>query len=83
MDYDPRVRPWYVSAITGNKNIIILFDISRSMTSMFPGSRFRNARTTLEIIVRTLNENDYIGIILFSRTAKTFEGFPKMIRANR
>lgn len=46
-DFDPRIRPWYVSAITGPKIMVILIDISKSMMSMFPGARFRNAKVTL------------------------------------
>ena len=30
-DYDPRVRPWYVAATTGSKNILIVLDVSKSM----------------------------------------------------
>lgn len=29
--YDPRFRPWYVSAISGPKNVIIILDLSGSM----------------------------------------------------
>lgn len=31
LDYDTRVRPWYVSAASGAKNVIIVIDISGSM----------------------------------------------------
>lgn len=30
-DYDPRFRPWYVSATSGSKNLILIIDISGSM----------------------------------------------------
>ena len=29
--YDPRVRPWYVTATTGSKNVVLLIDSSGSM----------------------------------------------------
>jgi hypothetical protein len=47
VDYDPRHRPWYVSAITGSKITVILFDISKTMTSLPPGARFSNSKLTL------------------------------------
>ena len=30
-DYDPRVRPWYLRATTGPKNVILLVDVSETM----------------------------------------------------
>lgn len=30
-DYDPRFRPWYVSATAGAKNVIMIIDTSGSM----------------------------------------------------
>lgn len=30
-NYDPRIRPWYIAAITGAKNVIIVIDRSASM----------------------------------------------------
>lgn len=30
-DYDPRFRPWYVSATSGSKNLILIIDVSGSM----------------------------------------------------
>lgn len=31
VDYDPRYRPWYVTATSGGKNVILFIDISGSM----------------------------------------------------
>ena len=31
VDYDPRYRPWYVTATSGGKNIVLVIDISGSM----------------------------------------------------
>lgn len=81
VNYDPRRRTWYVSAITGSKNTIILLDISRTMTSLHPGVRFINAKVTLEIIFETLNRFDYVGVVVFSKTARALV-FNKIIIAN-
>ena len=32
-DYDARTRPWYTTAISGPKDIVIVFDASSSMMS--------------------------------------------------
>ena len=32
--YDPRVRPWYVGASSGPKDVIIVLDTSGSMNSL-------------------------------------------------
>lgn len=31
-DYDPRFRPWYVAATSGSKNIVLIIDVSGSMS---------------------------------------------------
>ena len=30
-DFDPRTRPWYISATSGPKNVIVIMDGSKSM----------------------------------------------------
>lgn len=60
---------------------MILFDVSKTMSSMFPGARFRHAIMTLQIIIETLNPDDRVGIVIFSKTAKTLDGFPKIVNA--
>jgi hypothetical protein len=30
-DYDPRMRPWYIAATSGPKNVVIIIDGSSSM----------------------------------------------------
>lgn len=39
-DYDPRFRPWYVTATSGGKNVILVIDVSGSMS----GSRLSIAK---------------------------------------
>ena len=31
-DYDPRFRPWYVAATAGAKNVVLIIDVSGSMS---------------------------------------------------
>jgi hypothetical protein len=69
MDYDPRVRPWYISSITAPKTIVILFDISKTMSSMHPGARFKSAEISLRVVFETLNHFDHVGVVTFSTGA--------------
>lgn len=59
--YDCRVKSWYIEAATCSKEMIILFDVSGSMTG------FKNyvARRTLESILDTLSNNDYVNVYTF------------------
>ena len=38
-DFDPRLRPWFVSATSGPKDVVIILDMSRSMDDFF-GRRY-------------------------------------------
>ncbi|CAH0592660.1 unnamed protein product [Chrysodeixis includens] len=59
--YDCRVKSWYIEAATCSKEMIILFDVSGSMTG------FKNyvARRTLGSILDTLSNNDYVNVYTF------------------
>ncbi|KAI8438780.1 hypothetical protein MSG28_011164 [Choristoneura fumiferana] len=59
--YDCRVQSWYIEAATCSKDIIVLFDVSGSMTG------FKNyvARTTLKSLLDTLSNNDYVNVYAF------------------
>lgn len=61
-DYDPRFRPWYVSATSGSKNVILMIDISASME----GNGLEIAKAAATTVIDTLSNKDFIGVISFS-----------------
>ncbi len=63
---DPRVRPWYVSATSGPKTIIITLDVSASMMNY---GRLQLALAAANTVVGTLTNADYVSIVLFGDKA--------------
>ena len=68
--YDPRIRPWYVAATSGPKNVILVIDVSGSMRSR---GRLELAKDAAKTVINTLTNFDYVGVVTFSDTASTLE----------
>ncbi|KAJ8982828.1 hypothetical protein NQ317_010449 [Molorchus minor] len=64
--YDFRSSIWYVNAATSPKDIVILVDNSGSMT----GHRANLARATIEAILNTLSDNDFVNVYKFTDTTE-------------
>lgn len=81
--YDCRVQSWYIEAATCSKDVIILFDVSGSMTG------FKNyvARSTLKSLLDTLSNNDYVNVFTFknkvAEVVKCFEGLVQATLENK
>lgn len=76
--YDCRVKSWYIEAATCSKDVIILFDVSGSMTG------FKNyvARRTLDSLLDTLSNNDYVNVYAFkSETIEVINCFVGLVQA--
>ena len=83
--YDPRLRPWFISAATGPKDIILLIDTSGSMiepASATTGeSRIDVLRNALLQLLDTFTFTDFISIVRFSSDASVLQSKTKLVRA--
>ena len=64
--YDPRNRPWYVAATSGPKDVILVIDVSGSMSS---NNRIGLAREAAITVINTLTNSDYVAVVLFNSDA--------------
>ncbi|KAG9280142.1 voltage-dependent calcium channel subunit alpha-2/delta-4 [Astyanax mexicanus] len=60
--FDGRNRNWYIQAATSPKDIIIVVDTSGSMK----GLRLTIAKLTINTILDTLGENDFVNVMAYS-----------------
>lgn len=63
---DPRAKSWYVGAMLGPKNILLIIDNSYSMINY---NRLDAAKRASIAVVETLNENDRVGFVFFGLDA--------------
>ena len=68
-EYDPRFRPWYATAASGPKDVVIVVDSSGSMSS---GDRIKMAKDAAAKVIDTLSANDYVNVIDFASSAKAY-----------
>ncbi|CAF2650391.1 unnamed protein product [Rotaria sp. Silwood2] len=64
--FDCRVQNWYIRATSSPRDVIILIDASGSMT----GLKKSIAIQTVETILDTLSDDDFVQIIKFQETAE-------------
>lgn len=65
-DYDPRVRPWFIAASSGPKNVLLLLDVSGSMET---DDRISAMKDAAKVIVNTLTVTDRVALVPFSDSA--------------
>lgn len=63
--YDPRLRPWYIAASSGPKNVVMVLDTSGSMS----GQRIDLLKKAAIRVIQTLTVSDRVAIVPFSSTA--------------
>eukprot|EP00056_Hartaetosiga_gracilis_P006933 m.102438 g.102438 ORF g.102438 m.102438 type:complete len:493 (+) comp12592_c1_seq5:107-1585(+) len=64
--YDPRVRPWYVAATSGPKDIVLVLDRSLSMDR---DDRWQTAVDAVTTILTTSTITDHVAVVVFDTTA--------------
>eukprot|EP01052_Picozoa_sp_SAG31_P013163 SAG31_NODE_786_length_12098_cov_15.117446_11_plen_279_part_00 len=70
--YDPRIRPWYTSAIAPPKDTIILLDASGSMTAG-GGSTLALARRAVASMISRFSSSDSFAVLAFgSRVVQVY-----------
>merc|ERR1719228_2920037 len=82
--YDARMRDWYIKSVASPKDIVILLDVSGSMT----GLRKEIAKHVVLNIMETLGEDDFVTVLTFSDETKPLvecftdsEGEPELVQA--
>merc|ERR1719274_249583 len=80
--FDARIRPWYVAAATGPKDVVLVLDTSGSMGE--PASmvipKGEKGETLLQMmqkaakrVLNTLTHNDYVAVVTYSTTAEILQ----------
>ena len=67
--YDPRYRPWYASAVTGPKDIILVLDVSGSMGDE---NRLEIMKSAAVAQLDTMTFLDYIQVVQYSSRAQSY-----------
>ena len=67
--YDPRLRPWYIGAVTGAKDAVIIMDVSGSMD----GTPLANTKTAMKSVLKTLGPKDRFAVLSFSSSVSMWK----------
>jgi hypothetical protein len=62
--YDPRIRPWYVAAASGPKDVVLVIDGTNSMARI--DGALKVTREAAIAVVETLNVDDFFTVIAFT-----------------
>lgn len=86
--YDPRIRPWYIAASSGPKDVVILLDTSGSMNMEIDvddvmKTRWEVTKEAVQQLLGTFSIADFVGIVTFNSRAEAVGGEAQLLRANR
>jgi hypothetical protein len=79
--YDARLQPWFASAGTGPKDVVLLIDSSSSSARL---SRFQFMVSAAQAVLSTLSNDDRVSVLFFNDTVHAASCFgEQLVRANR
>ena len=79
-DFDTRIRPWFIAASSGPKDVILVVDTSGSMNNH---NRWKLAKRATETVINTLTIGDFFNVVLFSSSGRTLLNGDQLMMATQ
>nr|XP_033782080.1 voltage-dependent calcium channel subunit alpha-2/delta-2 isoform X1 [Geotrypetes seraphini] len=76
--YDVRRRPWYIQGASSPKDMVIIVDVSGSVS----GLTLKLMKTSVMEMLDTLSDDDYVNVASFNEKAEAASCFRQLVQAN-